>query len=101
MSTNSGNFRGKPEVSASGILPKAKRGTARSRKPTAPVLKHERRGRNWLRVYVAGLLTANLTWGMLGIHEGIADPELRIHAMWAFGLAHAAGIAIVWFNKLE
>lgn len=100
MSTNT--LKGDPEVTDKGIKPKSKRGSA---KPTVTVThKTERKGKLWLRNFVAGVLIADGTWGMVGIREYFDNPEdavLMANALWLWGLVHGAAVLAVLFAKWE
>lgn len=97
---------GAPEVDDTGIHPKANRASraaaAKAAKPQVNVYKKtERRGKHWLRTFVAGTLVADATFGMVMIHSAGMPEDLTIHAMWAFGITHTAALLAVLFHKLE
>lgn len=89
------------EVTKQGVRPKGTRAPPNKGGTIKVTHRTERRGKFWLRTFVAGTLIADMVWGMSGIYLGIEDPEWRIHALWAFGISHVTALAVVWFNKLE
>lgn len=96
-------YMGTPEVTAAGVQ---KKGTAPVGKAGAVKVTHkaEKRGKLWLRSFVAGVLIVDMAWGQVGIYQyfdGNNVEWLRPHAMWTFGLAHAAAVMVVFFHKLE
>lgn len=102
MTKQKQSYVGTPEVTATSIQ---KKGTGPPKGGNVKVThKTERRGKLWLRSFVAGVLIADMAWGMSGIYyffEGESSEWLRPHAMWSFSMAHIAAIMTVFFHKLE
>lgn len=103
MTARNAKLTGTPEVDGSGVYPKSGRKAAAAAKKSTVNVTHktERRGRHWLRNFVAGTLVADLTFGEVFIYSAGMPPDVTIHAMWAFGIAHTAALAAILFHKLE
>ena len=95
-------MKGKPEVDALGIHPKSKRTTG---KPVAGTLnhtnKHEKRGRNWLRFFVSGVLVTSAFGAEFMLYTAGFSVTTTINLMWLVGVSYAAAYGVVNFCKLE
>lgn len=95
-------MKGQPEVDASGVHPKSQRG-----KKPAPAGKlqqsnpHVKRGRNWLRLFVSGVLVTSAVGAEAMLYTAGFEESLMINTMWLVGVTYAAALVVVNFCKLE
>lgn len=100
--TKQQKMKGQPEVDASGVHPKSQR----DKKPaqsgklqhTNP---HVKRGRNWLRLFVSGVLVTSAVGAEATIYTAGFDSTTMINTMWIVGVTYAAALVVVNFCKLE
>lgn len=85
-------MRGTPEVDSEKVVPKAQRGSAKNKPGQVVQTKHEKRGRNWLRVFVSGVLTTDLVGGELMIFTAGLSEATTIHLAWGWGVVHVAAL---------
>lgn len=95
-------MKGKPEVDATGVHPKSQRGAKQAQagkvQHTNP---HVKRGRNWLRLFVSGVLVTSAVGAEATIYTAGFDSTTMINTMWLVGVTYAAAIVVVNFCKLE
>lgn len=97
-------MKGTPEVDSNGVTPKSQRGQVRAKKAQLGQVRnvHDKRGRNWLRVFVSGVLVTDMVGWLTGIYTAGWSQEMTINAMWMAGVAHVAALAVINFmHKLE
>lgn len=95
-------MKGKPEVDATGVHPKSQRGNKQAKagqlQHTNP---HIKRGRNWLRLFVSGVLVTSAVGAEATIYAAGFDSTTMINTMWIVGVTYAAALVVVNFCKLE
>lgn len=98
-------MKGTPEVDANGVTPKSQRGRKQAKKPVsvgAVQNRHDKRGRNWLRLFVSGVLVTSAVGAEVTIYSAGLPAEAQPHVMWLVGITYAAAIGVVNFmHKLE
>lgn len=94
-------MKGKPEVDSSGVHPKSKRGSAKPQGTLNHTNKHEKRGRNWLRVFVSGVLVTSAAGAEFMLYTAELGSTSTINTMWIVGVTYVAALGVVNFCKLE
>jgi len=94
-------MKGQPEVDASGVHPKSRRGQAKQQGQVKHTTNHVKRGRNWLRIFVSGVLVTSAVGAEAMIYTAGLEESLMINTMWLVGVTYAAALVVVNFCKLE
>lgn len=96
-------LKGQPEVDASGVHPKSQRGkqAAKPKGQLNHTNPHTKRGRNWLRLFVSGVLVTSAVGAEAMIYTAGLEESLMINTMWLVGVTYAAALVVVNFCKLE